>query len=132
MKKCGFGAGRYNGFGGKLHSGETLEEAARREISEEGNITPTTIESRGILTFRWENKPEALIVHLFRFWYSGEPSESEEMRPEYFVFKDIPYDKMWQDDKHWLPLFLQGKSVSGDFLFDKDDALLSYTLKDVR
>lgn len=30
MKKRGFGAGRWNGFGGKVHAGETIEDAARR------------------------------------------------------------------------------------------------------
>ena len=30
MKKRGFGAGWWNGFGGKVQSGETIEEAARR------------------------------------------------------------------------------------------------------
>lgn len=30
MKKRGFGAGRWNGFGGKLQAGETVEQAARR------------------------------------------------------------------------------------------------------
>lgn len=30
MKKRGFGAGRWNGFGGKVQDGETIEDAARR------------------------------------------------------------------------------------------------------
>lgn len=30
MKKRGFGAGKWNGFGGKVQPGETIEEAARR------------------------------------------------------------------------------------------------------
>ena len=30
-KKRGFGAGRWNGFGGKLNDGETLEQAAHRD-----------------------------------------------------------------------------------------------------
>ena len=30
MKKRGFGAGWWNGFGGKVQSDETIEEAARR------------------------------------------------------------------------------------------------------
>lgn len=38
MKKRGFGAGRWNGFGGKVLSGETIEETAKREIREEAGI----------------------------------------------------------------------------------------------
>lgn len=30
MKKRGFGAGFWNGFGGKVQLGETIEQAARR------------------------------------------------------------------------------------------------------
>lgn len=30
MKKRGFGAGKWNGFGGKVQPGETIEDAARR------------------------------------------------------------------------------------------------------
>lgn len=32
MKKRGFGAGKWNGFGGKVQPGETIEDAARRYI----------------------------------------------------------------------------------------------------
>lgn len=30
MKKRGFGAGKWNGFGGKVQPGESIEDAARR------------------------------------------------------------------------------------------------------
>ena len=30
MKKRGFGAGRWNGFGGKLHENESIEEATKK------------------------------------------------------------------------------------------------------
>lgn len=33
MKKRGFGAGKWNGFGGKVEHGETIEQAARRWAS---------------------------------------------------------------------------------------------------
>ncbi len=32
MKKRGFGKGKYNGFGGKIGSDETIEDAAVREV----------------------------------------------------------------------------------------------------
>lgn len=32
MKKRGFGAGKWNGFGGKVEPGETIEAGARRYI----------------------------------------------------------------------------------------------------
>ncbi len=35
MKKRGFGIGHWNGFGGKVEEGESIEEAAKREVKEE-------------------------------------------------------------------------------------------------
>ena len=35
MKKRGFGVGKWNGFGGKVEPGETVVEAAAREVTEE-------------------------------------------------------------------------------------------------
>ncbi|CAN0403706.1 unnamed protein product, partial [Ectocarpus sp. 8 AP-2014] len=39
MKKRGFGEGKWNGFGGKVESGESVEEAAKRELMEEAGLT---------------------------------------------------------------------------------------------
>jgi 8-oxo-dGTP pyrophosphatase MutT (NUDIX family) len=38
-KKRGFGAGKANGFGGKVEVGETIKEAAVREVQEESGVT---------------------------------------------------------------------------------------------
>lgn len=35
LKKRGFGEGKYNGFGGKVEQGETIRQAAIRELQEE-------------------------------------------------------------------------------------------------
>ena len=42
MKKRGFGVGKWNGFGGKLEQGETVLEAAAREVREECGFTVNT------------------------------------------------------------------------------------------
>lgn len=121
MKKRRFGAGRWNGFGGKLDPGETIEQAAVREMNEEIGITALDMDKRGILHFEFENDPAVTLeVHIFSVTkFSGEPMETEEMRPEWFGVDAIPYETMWSDDKYWLPLFLQGKKFTGTFLFDK-------------
>jgi mutator protein MutT len=120
MKKRGFGEGRWNGFGGKLGDGETIEQAAIREMKEEVGITPLDLEERGVLNFEFENDPKILEVHIFSVTqFSGKPTESEEMRPQWFTTDKIPFEQMWSDDIHWIPLLLADKKFKGTFLFDK-------------
>ncbi len=121
MKKRGFGEGRWNGFGGKLEQGETIDAAARREVQEESGITVTTMNEVGVLDFEFQSDPTKLMeVHVFKVTeFSGEAIETEEMKPQWFEKNEIPYSQMWSDDEHWLPLLLAGKKFKGTFLFDR-------------
>ncbi len=119
MKKRGFGVGKWNGYGGKVGEGETIEEAAHREIQEEGGIQVTDLKKIGVNTFDFTNKPVMLEVHVFKATkFDGEPVETEEMRPQWFNVDTIPYDTMWKDDGIWLPLFLEDTKFNGYYLFD--------------
>ena len=132
MKKRGFGAGRWNGFGGKVGEVEAIEEAAKREVQEEAGIAVAAIEPAGMLEFSWDGKPEILEVHIFRATeFTGEPQETEEMRPQWFHTDEIPFDAMWPDDRYWMPLFLAGKKFRGRFIFDVNDQILRYSLSEV-
>ncbi|OGG44207.1 hypothetical protein A2841_04150 [Candidatus Kaiserbacteria bacterium RIFCSPHIGHO2_01_FULL_48_10] len=133
MKKKGFGAGRWNGFGGKVQSGETIEEAATREVKEESGLDVREIEKYGIIEFEFEGNPEILEVHIFRaIDFEGSPAESEEMRPQWFAIDEIPFSHMWPDDIYWFPLFLKGKKFRGKFLFDDDHKILERELGEVK
>lgn len=132
LKKRGFGAGRWNGFGGKVKEDESIEEAARREVNEEAGIELLDLERRGVLNFKFVNDPEVLEVHVFGATeFSGEPIETEEMKPQWFLISAVPYDQMWPDDRHWLPLLLEGKNFRGDFYFENNDNLISYNLREL-
>lgn len=63
--------------------------------------------------------------------WAGNPIESEEMKPAWFNINDIPIDKMWPDDKFWIPLFLDNRKFKGNFLFDKEGKILKHNLKAV-
>lgn len=138
MKKRGFGAGRWNGFGGKLSDGETIEEAAKRELREEAGVLTQAIERVGILEFCWRNgvrggeRAEDGEAHLFKAAdYEGELRESEEMRSQWFEVDEIPFEQMWQDDQYWMPLFLAGKKFRGRFIFDAADNILEKEVVEV-
>lgn len=120
MKKRGFGEGRWNGFGGKVEEGESIEDAARRELLEESGIRAIDIEKRGILNFSFESDPKILEVHIFLIKnYEDDPVETEEMLPQWFSIENIPFEQMWTDDILWLPVFLNDKKFKGKFFFDK-------------
>ena len=130
LKKRGFGMGRWNGFGGKMHDGETIEKAAHRELTEEAGIVAFDLNKLGILEFSWEGKPEILEVHIFKVnEFSGEPEESEEMKPQWFEIDQIPYELMWPDDRYWMHLFLENKKFKGRFLFGENDVVLEHNLE---
>ncbi|MEE6523782.1 hypothetical protein FKM82_022824 [Ascaphus truei] len=132
MKKRGFGAGLWNGFGGKVETGETIEEAARRELWEESGLTVDTLLKIGRITFEFVGSSELLEVHVFRAdTFSGEPTESDEMRPQWFDLEKIPFGGMWPDDVLWFPLLLQKKTFVGYFKLQGHDTILEYTLDQV-
>ncbi|MDP2874442.1 MAG: 8-oxo-dGTP diphosphatase [bacterium] len=132
MKKRGFGAGRWNGFGGKVAAAETVEAAAKREAQEEAGIEVKNLAKVGIIEFEFKGNPEILEVHIFRSdTFSGEPTESEEMKPQWFQVDEIPFKEMWPDDPYWMPLFLGGKKFKGKFLFGESDIILEQELTEV-
>jgi mutator protein MutT len=132
MKNRGFGAGRYNGVGGKVDSNETVEQALVRECQEEIGVTPTHFWKVAEHDFlQHDENPWRMYVHAYLCdQWEGEPTESEEMTPEWFDVDDIPYDSMWQDDVLWLPAVLEGKHLVGQFTFDRNDAMLSHNIQE--
>jgi mutator protein MutT len=134
MKKRGFGANRYNGVGGKIDPGETVEEALIRECQEEIEVTPLhfwKVAEHDFVQNTGKN-PWRMYVHAYLCdEWKGEPVETEEMAPEWFNLKDIPYDNMWQDDVFWIPQVLAGKKLVGKFTFDEQDNMLTHSTKEV-
>ncbi|KAK4514221.1 Proteasome subunit beta type-6 [Mucor velutinosus] len=121
MKKRGFGAGKFNGFGGKVEKGETIEQGARRELVEEAEIEAIDMERVGMLMFTFEKDLVGLETHVFiTTSYKGTPTETEEMRPEWYAFDQIPFDQMWSDDRYWFPFVLNDQHFSGHFHFGED------------
>lgn len=134
MKKRGFGEGRWNGVGGKVEGDETVEQAMIRETQEEIGVTPTIYEKVGDIRFDefFKGEPTLMHVHIYTCTaWDGEPVESEEMAPQWFASKNIPYDSMWADDPYWLPTVLEGKKISADFKLDENDVIVSHLVTEV-
>ena len=77
MKKRGFGAGKWNGIGGKVQEGEDIAAAALREIKEEIGVTvpPDALQSAGVLEFNYSDNhdwDQACNLFTVRRW-EGDP-----------------------------------------------------------
>lgn len=133
MKKRGFGEGKLNGYGGKLAPGETIPQAAIRELKEESGVTASEddLDKVGEIDFFFPHKPEwdqTVHVYFLKRW-QGEPVETEEMKPSVFSKEELPYDKMWSDDPFWLPHAIDGKHVKGSFVFAEDQSVKDHELE---
>ncbi len=122
-KKRGLGAGKVNAPGGRLEPGETFHCAAVRETREEIGITPIAPVHIGHLWFEFTNgyRLECAVFRASNF--EGQLMETTEARPFWSLISEIPYDRMWEDDRYWLPGLIEGRPFGGWFRFDGDRML---------
>jgi len=129
-KKIGFGQGKYTGFGGKVEPGEEVAEAAQRELAEETGVrvpAPETLDFHAILEFRFPRKREweqRVFVFCTYLW-EGNPTESNEMVPQWYSIEKIPYYQMWDDARYWLPRVLSGEKFQAQFQYRVDNTTVA-------
>ena len=132
MKKRGFGVGKWNGVGGKPNPDEDIVETAIRESREEIGVTPIGPAKVAVFKYHFPHDNFGMQVWIFTATeWLGNPSESEEMKPQWFKLNDIPYDQMWSDDKVWIPKVLEGKVLTGSFMFDQEGNIMDYYMDEV-
>lgn len=113
-KKKGHGKGLWNGIGGKIRENEEIRESVVREAKEEVGVRVKSFKLAGKINFdddtgEWE-------VYVFKSSdFEGNPQETDECIPKWFEIDEIPYDKMWPDDKYWLPLVFENKKFRAFF-----------------
>jgi 8-oxo-dGTP diphosphatase len=133
-KKRDVAPGRLAGFGGKVEPGETVAAAAARKLLEESGLRARehNLWYAARLHLVFPAQPEwDQVVHVFRleFW-EGEPEETEEIRPEWFVFDELPWAEMWANARYWLPGVLAGERLRMRFTYEDDGERLLLVERD--
>jgi 8-oxo-dGTP diphosphatase len=122
-KRRGLGAGKINAPGGRIDAGESPLAAAVREFAEELAVHPTGVRKCGEILFHVLDGI-SIRIHVFKGGgCTGQPQETSEAIPFWVPVDNVPYDQMWADDRHWLPLLLQGRSFKARTLFAGDQLL---------
>jgi len=102
--------------------GELPETGAVREMLEETGLRVNGLRFQGILNF-YLGDSKALDQTVFLFLskrFTGKARRSVEGELKWFPINAIPYHEMWEDDRVWLPLLLDGKIFVGDFYFTEN------------
>ena len=73
------------------------------------------MKKRGVLEFVFEGRD----IHEVHIYYSreflGNPSESEEMAPQWFARADIPFSDMWVDTSTGFLWYLKANALRAGF-----------------
>jgi 8-oxo-dGTP diphosphatase len=123
MANSGISIGKWNGPGGKIERGETPEMNVVREVYEESGLRIIDLVNHGTIMFYLNGggRLDYLVYVFSARRFSGKARSSEEGRVRWFDIGKIPYAKMWDDDRYWLPLLLNGVGFDARFSYDRQN-----------
>lgn len=126
-KLTGLGVGKFVGAGGKVEPGESIRQAAVREVAEELGVTvgPDDLMPIAHMYYPFADKPEwsQQSYAFVAIDWQGEPRASEELNPQWFPLAALPFDSMWPDAAEWLPEALDGEYIADEYVYFADGTL---------
>jgi hypothetical protein len=78
------------------------------------------------MTYLFPNKPKYnQFVHIYAVLkWLGEPKDTDEMiNHQWYLKTQPPFEKMWDNDKYWFPIVMEGKKVKGTVVHDGETTL---------
>jgi 8-oxo-dGTP diphosphatase len=126
--------GMYLPIGGHVELGEGLEEAAIREVKEESGIKVQTVDLRGIIYLRSQNRGEYdNIIFIFTSKdFSGMPVSGREGKFEWVSIDEFKKINIYEGDKIFLNLLIKHDFFVVDFLYKGFELISHKVLKLVR
>ena len=112
----GINKGYVNFSGGKKEEGESIEDCVRRETFEETGLTILNPNQVGYVEF----PTSEYYVSVFKSTeFTGElKNKKDEVEVFWQDADNIPYDKMRDADKDYIPEILAGKYVKKRYIYD--------------
>lgn len=110
-KEGEIGTGVLAGPGGKQEGNETFVECLIRETKEELDIELYATELEHVATIDTYNAGALdFRIYVYRTnLFSGEIKETEEMIPAWYPTNNLPFDRMFESDRHWLLKAVHGE-----------------------
>jgi 8-oxo-dGTP diphosphatase len=115
IKKEKIGAGKRNGYGGKIKCRESVTDAIAREVREEAKVAIdkhklTFIATCEFLNNQADGSQILCVVEVYTYEVTDEVFvETPEMGPpEWFPKHRLPLHELMPADMYWLPLALKG------------------------
>jgi 8-oxo-dGTP diphosphatase len=120
--------GKWNGLGGKLEPGETLEACATREIREESGLLAAAPLLKGLLTFpKFANDEDWYAFVFVVTEFSGVISDSREGVLRWIDDEKLLDLELWEGDRIFLPWLERPGFFSGKFIY-QDGRLVDHSV----
>ena len=100
--------GKWIGVGGHIEKGETKEDALKREIKEETNLDIRSFTYHGEIIFKNDDYEEVMYLYTSDD-FLGEMKPCDEGELNWVKKTDIMNLNLWEGDKVFLPLLIEGK-----------------------